>query len=130
MVCIGVYGDVKEYMVLIRGIYGVVYSTMIIGMFRYIIIIIYEVPTNVVGCYRWPILNRCVSVRRRIGLATFHRKLSYSMGIDSAERFVFSFMDLNTQFRAKTQFTFRMKKVESSLLVRFSTEAFKIAHAR
>ena len=32
-------------MVLIRGIYGVVYSTIIIGMFRYIIIIIYEVPT-------------------------------------------------------------------------------------
>ena len=30
---------------LIRGIYGVVYSTIIIGMFRYIIIIIYEVPT-------------------------------------------------------------------------------------
>ena len=69
-------------------------------------------------------------MRRRIGLATFHRKLSYSMGIDSAERFVFSFMYLNTQFRTKTQFTFRMKKVESSLLVRFSTEAFKIAHAR
>ena len=46
MVRIGVYGDVKEYMVLIRGIYGVVYSTMIIGMFRYIIIIIYEVPTQ------------------------------------------------------------------------------------
>ena len=33
-------------MVLIRGIYGVVYSTIIIGMFRYIIIIIYEVPTD------------------------------------------------------------------------------------
>ena len=32
---------------LIRGIYGVVHSTMIIGMFRYIIIIIYEVPTAV-----------------------------------------------------------------------------------
>ena len=33
-------------MVCNRGIYGVVYSTMIIGMFRYIIIIIiYEVPT-------------------------------------------------------------------------------------
>ena len=32
-------------MVLIRGIYGVVYSTIIIGMFRYIIIIIYEVRT-------------------------------------------------------------------------------------
>ena len=31
---------------LIRGIYGVVYSTIIIGMFRYIIIIIYEVPTS------------------------------------------------------------------------------------
>ena len=31
---------------LIRGIYGVVYSTIIIGMFRYIIIIIYEVPTT------------------------------------------------------------------------------------
>ena len=31
---------------LIRGIYGVVYSTIIIGMFRYIIIIIYEVPTR------------------------------------------------------------------------------------
>ena len=34
-------------MVCNRGIYGVVYSTMIIGMFRYIIIIIYEVPTEV-----------------------------------------------------------------------------------
>ena len=34
-------------MVLIRGIYGVVYSTIIIGMFRYIIVIIYEeVPTK------------------------------------------------------------------------------------
>ena len=32
---------------LIRGIYGVVYSTIIIGMFRYIIIIIYEVPTAI-----------------------------------------------------------------------------------
>ena len=32
-------------MVLIRDIYGVVYSTIIIGMFRYIIIIIYIVPT-------------------------------------------------------------------------------------
>ena len=31
---------------LIRGIYGVVYSTIIIGMFRYIIIIIYEVSTK------------------------------------------------------------------------------------
>ena len=30
---------------MIRGIYGVVYSTIIMGMFRYIIIIIYEVPT-------------------------------------------------------------------------------------
>ena len=30
---------------LIRGIYVVVYSKIIIGMFRYIIIIIYEVPT-------------------------------------------------------------------------------------
>ena len=30
---------------LYRGIYDVVYSTIIIGMFRYIIIIIYEVPT-------------------------------------------------------------------------------------
>ena len=40
MVCIGVYGDVLEYMVLIRG------STIIIGMFRYIIIIIYEVRTT------------------------------------------------------------------------------------
>ena len=29
---------------LIRGIYVVVYSTIIIGMFRYKIIIIYEVP--------------------------------------------------------------------------------------
>lgn len=50
----------------------------------------------------------------------FHRKLSYSMRIDSAERFVFSFTYLtylNAQFRAKTQFTFRMKKVELSLLV-------------
>ena len=46
MVCIGVYVDVQEYMVLIRGIYGVVYSTIITGMFRYIIIIIYEVPTS------------------------------------------------------------------------------------
>ena len=34
---------------LIRGIYGVVYSTIIIGMFRYIIIIIYEVPTDARG---------------------------------------------------------------------------------
>ena len=33
-------------MVLIRCIYGVVYSTIIIGMLRYIIIIIYEVPTK------------------------------------------------------------------------------------
>ena len=39
-------------MVLIRGIYGVVYSTIIIGMFRYIIIIIYEVPTAT-GIIRW-----------------------------------------------------------------------------
>ena len=31
---------------LIRGVYGVVYRTIIIGMFRYIIIIIYEVPTR------------------------------------------------------------------------------------
>ena len=37
---------------LIRGIYGVVYSTIIIGMFRYIIIIIYEVPTKNTGL-RW-----------------------------------------------------------------------------
>ena len=34
-------------MVLIRGIYGVVYSTIIIGMVRYIIIIIYDLPTLV-----------------------------------------------------------------------------------
>ena len=33
-------------MMLIRGIYGVVYSTIIIGMLGYIIIIIYEVPTS------------------------------------------------------------------------------------
>ena len=59
-----------------------------------------------------------VGERRRISLAKFHRKLSYSIGIDSAERFVFSFMYLNAQFRTKTQLTFRMKKVESSLLVR------------
>ena len=37
-------------MVCNRGIYGVVYSTMIIGMFRYIIIIIYEVPTERSNC--------------------------------------------------------------------------------
>ena len=33
-------------MVLIRGIYGVVYSTIIVGMLGYIIIIIYEVPSR------------------------------------------------------------------------------------
>ena len=33
-------------MVLIMGLYGVVYSTIIIGMFRHIIIVIYEVPTR------------------------------------------------------------------------------------
>ena len=45
-------------------------------------------------------------------------KWIYRLRIDSAERFVFSFMYLNTQFRTKTHFTFRMKKVESSLLIR------------
>ena len=39
-------------MVLSRGICGVVYSTIIIGMFRYIILIIYEVPTKNTGL-RW-----------------------------------------------------------------------------
>ena len=39
-------------MVLIRGIYDVVYSTIIIGMFRYIIIIIYEVPTRIGHNYK------------------------------------------------------------------------------
>ena len=41
----------------------------------------------------------------------------------------------NTQFRTKTQSTFRMKEVDSSLLVRLHrsikvTDTFKIAHAR
>ena len=36
------YGDVWCCI----GVYGVVYSTIIIGMLRYIIIIIYEVPTT------------------------------------------------------------------------------------
>ena len=47
------------------------------------------------------------------------RKWIYSLRIDSAERFAFSFMYRNTQFRTKTQSTFRMKEVDSSLLVRF-----------
>ena len=51
-------------------------------------------------------------------LHQMYQEWVYSVGIDSAERFVFSFMYLNTQFRTKTQFTFRKKKVESSLLVR------------
>ena len=42
----------------------------------------------------------------------------YSLRIDSVERFAFSFMYGNTQFRTKTQSTFRMKEVDSSLLVR------------
>ena len=45
-------------------------------------------------------------------------KWIYSLRIDSAERFAFSFMYRNTQFRTKTQSTFRTKKVDSSLLVR------------
>ena len=45
-------------------------------------------------------------------------KWIYSLRIDSAERFTFSFMYRNTQFRMKTQSTFRMKLVDSSLLVR------------
>ena len=45
------------YMVLIRGIYGVVYSTIIIGMFRYIIIIIYEVPTELSGSTSEPAIG-------------------------------------------------------------------------
>ena len=40
------------------------------------------------------------------------------MRIDAAERYAFSFMYRNTQFRPKTQSTFRTKKVDSSLLVR------------
>ena len=61
------------------------------------------------------------------------------MRIDAAERFAFSFIYGNAQFRTKTQSTFRTKNVDSSLLVRLHrsiimyysyTEAFKIAHAR
>ena len=40
------------------------------------------------------------------------------MRIDASERFAFSFIYGNTQFRTKTLFTFRTKKVDSSLLVR------------
>ena len=44
--CIGVYGNVQECMVIYRCGYIVMYSTIVIGKFRYIIIIIiYEVPT-------------------------------------------------------------------------------------
>ena len=53
------------------------------------------------------------------------------MRIDASESFAFSFIYGNTQFGTKTQSTCRMKKVDSSLLVRLHyTEAFKIAHAR
>ena len=39
------------------------------------------------------------------------------MRIDASERFAFSFISGNTQFRSKTQSTFRTKKVDTSLLV-------------
>ena len=48
------------------------------------------------------------------------KSIYYSMRIDSAERFAFSFMYRNTQFRTKNQSTFRMKKVTSSFLVQFT----------
>ena len=64
-------------MVLIRGIYVVVYSTIIIGMFRYIIIIIYEVLT--------------INVRERgttIEITPkFHRPLPRSIAIDLPSAF-------------------------------------------
>ena len=47
---------------LYRGIYDVVYSTIIIGMFRYIIIIIYEVPTTQQG-FRWRRLMRTLGTK-------------------------------------------------------------------
>ena len=40
------------------------------------------------------------------------------MRIDAAERFAFSFIYGNAQFRTKTQSTFRTKNVDSSLLIR------------
>ena len=61
MVCIGcmvMYRSIWCWLgVYTLGIYGVVYSTIIIGMFRYIIIIIYEVPT-LVRSDRWPKKSR------------------------------------------------------------------------
>ena len=42
---IGVYGNVWGCMVMYRCGYIVMYSTIIIGKFRFIIIIIYDVPT-------------------------------------------------------------------------------------
>ena len=42
--CIGLYGVVLVYVVMYRCGYIDIYSTIIIGMFRYIIIIIYEFP--------------------------------------------------------------------------------------
>ena len=39
------------------------------------------------------------------------------MGIDSAERFAFSFMYSNTQLRTKKQSIFKIKKVDFSFLV-------------
>ena len=55
--------------------------------------------------------TRCIRERQR-------KVNIYSMKIDSAERLAFSFVYRNTQFRTKTQSTFRMRKVDSSLLVR------------
>ena len=45
-------------------------------------------------------------------------KWIYSMRIDAAERFAFSFMYGNTQFCTKTQSIFRTKKADPSFLVR------------
>ena len=47
---------------LIRGMYGVVYSTIIIGMFRYIIIILYEVPTTLTGRHLSPRYGQVILV--------------------------------------------------------------------
>ena len=54
-------------------------------------------------------------------------KWAYSMKIDSAERFTFSFKYNKTQFRTKHQSIFRMKRVDSWYGY---AEAFKVAHAR
>ena len=43
---------------------------------------------------------------------------SINMSINSAERFVFSLIYHNTIFHTKTESTFRMKQLDSSLLVR------------